>query len=65
MVSPPLIRRKYVIRKLRRCGALPPETAVTFQQAGIISPNGFRRVTRMMVRRALLAQVEDRFYLIR
>lgn len=65
MVSPPLIRRKYVIRKLRKCGALSPETAVTFQQAGIISPNGFRRVTRMMVRRGLLGQVEDRFYLIR
>lgn len=65
MVSPPLIRRNYVIRKLRKCGALSPETAVTFQQAGIINPNGFRRVTRMMVRRGLLGQVEDRFYLIR
>lgn len=65
MVSPPLIRRNYVIRKLRKCGALSPETAVTFQQAGIFNPNGFRRVTRMMVRRGLLGQVEDRFYLIR
>ncbi len=61
----PLIRRNYVIRKLRKCRALSPETAVTFQQAGIINPNGFQRVTRVMLKRGTLAAVGDRYYLLR
>ena len=65
MVSQPLIRRNYVIRKLRKCGVLSPETAVTFQQAGIINPNGFRRVTRVMLKRGTLAVVGYRYYLLR
>lgn len=39
MALPPLIRRNDGICKLRKCGALSPETAVTFQQAGIINPS--------------------------
>lgn len=63
MAAVPLLRRNYVIRKLRKCGAFSPEAAVTFRQAGIINPNGFQRVTGVMLRRGLLGQAGDRFYL--
>lgn len=65
MVPVPLIRRNYIIRKLRKCGALSPQTAVTFEQAGIFNPRGFPGVTRMMIRRGLLAAIENRYYLTR
>lgn len=65
MVPVPLIRRNYVIRKLRECGALSPAIAVTFRQAGIINPNGFQRVTQIMRKRGTLAAVGDRYYLTR
>lgn len=65
MVSPPLIRRNYVIRKLRECGAVSPQTAVTFQEAGIFNPNGFQGVTWRMVKRGMLAQVGEKFYVAR
>lgn len=64
MMAPvPLIRRNHVIKKLRQAGAVSPETAVTFAAAGIINPGGFRRVTEVMLRRGLLGQTGDRFYL--
>lgn len=59
----PLIRRNHVMDRLRKAGALSPETAVTFREAGVINPNGFRRVTSMMIRTGLLGQAGERYYL--
>ncbi|WP_322169631.1 hypothetical protein [Acutalibacter caecimuris] len=63
MVPVLLMRRNYILKKLRRCGAVSPQTAVTFEQAGVFNPRGFPRVTRIMVKRGWLAQIGDRFYL--
>lgn len=65
MVPVPLIRRNYVLNKLRKAGAVSPETAVTFGEAGIINPTGFPGVTRMMIRTGLLGQAGDKYYLIK
>lgn len=59
----PLIRRNHIIDRLRKAGALSPETAVTFREAGVINPDGFRRVTGMMIRTGLLGQAGERYYL--
>lgn len=64
MMAPvPLIRRNYIVDKLRRTGAYSPETAVTFQEAGVINPTWFPGVVRAMLRRGALCQVGDKFYL--
>lgn len=61
----PLIRRNHVMDRLRKAGALSRETAVTFREAGVINPDGFRRVTRMMIKTGLLGQAADRYYLLK
>ena len=64
-VPVPLIRRNYVLKKLRKAGAVSPETAVTFSEAGIFNPTWFPGVTRMMIRTGLLGQVGDKYYRIK
>lgn len=46
----PLIRRNHIIRQLRACGATSPETARTLAEAGVINPNGFKRITERLVK---------------
>lgn len=65
MVPVPLIRRNYVRNKLRKAGALSPETAVTLKQAGVINPTWFPQVTKRMVKSGLLAQAGEKFYLVK
>lgn len=64
-VPVPLIRRNYIIRKLRRAGAVSPQTAVTFKEAGIINPSWFPMVTEVMLGRGLLGQAGERYYLMK
>jgi len=60
----PLIRRNVIIKKLTEHGAVSPETAVTFREAGIISPDGFAIVTRKLVKQGILAKTdENKYYL--
>ena len=64
MVPVPLIRRNYVLRKLREYGADCPERAVSFREAGVFNPDGFRRVTRRMVRWGLIQTVDGVRYFV-
>ena len=59
----PLIRQTHIQKKLRRAGALSPATAVTFQEAGVLNPTWFPAVTRAMLRKGILAQIGDKYYL--
>lgn len=64
MVPVPLIRRNYILRKLRKCGADRPERAVSFREAGVFNPDGFRGVTRRMIRQSLICTVDGVRYFI-
>ena len=50
----PLIRKNHIIKKLRECKAFSPETAVTFEKAGVINPHMFKRVTHVMTKQGTL-----------
>lgn len=58
MVPVPMIRRNYILRKLRKCGADCPERAVTLREAGVFNPDGFPLVTRRMISQSLICTVD-------
>ena len=64
MVPVPLIRRNHVLRKLRKCGADCPERAVSLREAGVFNPDGFPRVTRVLIRRGLIGTVDGIRYFV-
>ncbi len=58
----PLIRKKHIIKKLLGAGAVSPEKAVTFAQAGIMNPDGFRAVTRRLTKHGVIVPVQSGRY---
>lgn len=60
----PLIRRKRIVKHLKACGAISPETAKTLSEAGVRNPDGFKRITERLVKRGIIKKAEgDRYYL--
>ena len=60
----PLIRRNLIVQKLQACGAVSPETAKTLAEAGVVNPNGFRRITERLVKTGVIKQAgEGKYYL--
>lgn len=45
----PLIRKRVIIKKLTKCNAFSSSQAKTFEEAGIINPNGFKRITERLI----------------
>ena len=60
----PLIRRNHIIKQLRSCGATSPETARTLSEAGVINPDGFKRITDRLVKIGAIKQAGDNKYYI-
>lgn len=60
----PLIRRKHIIRRLRACGAVSPQTARSFEEAGIIFPNKFSIAKIKMLHDGRLCRTEDGRYFL-
>ena len=59
----PLIRRNIIVKSLRSCGAVSEETAKNFAEAGIINPNGFKRITEILVKQGIIHRTTDgRYY---
>ena len=59
----PLIRRNLIIRKLRACGATSEQTAKTLAEAGVLNPDGFRRITERLVDNGIIHRTADgRYY---
>ncbi|MCR5263269.1 MAG: hypothetical protein K6D94_05305 [Clostridiales bacterium] len=59
----PLIRRNLIIRKLRACGATSEQTARTLAEAGVLNPDGFRRITERLVDNGTIRRTADgRYY---
>ncbi len=60
----PLIRKNVILRKLTAAGAVSPETAVTFREAGVINPDLFPAVTRSLIKLGKLVKTADDKYYI-
>ena len=58
----PLIRRNVIVRKLKVCGATSVETAKTLAEAGVINPNGFKRITDKLVETNVIHKTADAKY---
>lgn len=62
----PIIRRNYIIRRLKKCGAVSEQTAKTLEAAGVFNPRAFPRVNDVLVRQGILAKTADgRYYLLK
>ena len=59
----PVIRKQHIIERLRRCNAVSKETAKTLKDAGVINPDGFGSITRLLCSRRILIRTEDKYYL--
>ena len=60
-----LLRKKIIIKKLRRCGALSKESAKTLEEAGVFNPNAFPKVTEYMVEQNILVRTKSgKYYLV-
>ena len=55
----PLIRKKIIIKKLTKNNAISEENAKTFAEAGIINPNGFKKVTEKMIEQQILIKTKE------
>ena len=58
----PWIRRNHIVQKLTASGAISPETACTFADAGVINPNAFSAVTKRLVQSGVLGETPDGRY---
>lgn len=60
----PLIRRNTIVKHLRECGAVSAETAKSLAEAGVINPNGFKRITERLVKTGVIKRTrEDKYYI--
>lgn len=60
----PLIRKNVILKKLRDCGATSEKTARTLAEAGVINPNGFKRITELLVQQDAIHWTSDGRYYI-
>ena len=58
----PLIRMRYIIKKLTKCNAFSEDTAKTFSEAGIINPNGFNNINERLIKKNILVKTKDNKY---
>ncbi len=58
-----LMRKRHIIGKLLKMNAVSEENAVTFNEAGVINPNGFHGFTLHLVKQGILHQCGEKYYL--
>lgn len=60
----PLIRKNVIVKQLLSCGATSEETAKTLAEAGVINPNGFKRITDRLVKMGSIHRTSDGKYYV-
>ena len=65
MVPVPLIRRNYIVNRLKACGAFSEQTAKTLDEAGVLNPNGYSQVTNMLVKKSILGKTKEQKYYLK
>ncbi len=58
----PIIRKNVIIKKLKKHGAVSPETAKALTEIGLVNPNGFQRLTQKLVQKGIICQTKDGKY---
>lgn len=58
----PVIRRRLIIRKLTKCNAFSEDSAKSFEEAGIINPDGFKRLTEKLIKEKILIKTKNNKY---
>ena len=58
-----LMRKNLIIKRLRACGAVSEESAKSLAEAGVINPDGFKRITDRLVKTGGIHRDSDgRYY---
>ena len=60
----PLIRKNVIVKRLLSCGATSEEAAKTLAEAGVINPNGFKRITDRLVKMGSIHKTSDGKYYV-
>ena len=60
----PLIRKKVIVKQLIACGATNESSAKTLEEAGVIYPHGFKRITDHLVRSGVIHKTPDGKYYV-
>ena len=60
----PLIRKRLIVKKLIACGATSESTAKTLAEAGVINPDGFKRITARLVASGVIHKTSDNKYYV-
>lgn len=60
----PLIRKNVIVKQLTACGATSEATAKTLAEAGVINPNGFKRITNRLVATGVIHKTPDNKYYV-
>ena len=60
----PLIRKKVIVKQLRACGATSESTAKSLEEADVINPNGFKRITDRLVKSGVIYKTHDNKYYV-
>lgn len=56
------MRKRHIIGKLLKMNAVSEESAVTFEEAGVINPNGFHKFTLRLVEQGILCECGEKYY---
>jgi len=60
----PLIRKNIIVKQLLNCGATSEKTAKSLAEAGVMNPNGFKRITDRLVKMGSIHKTPDGKYYI-
>ena len=60
----PLIRKNVIVKQLHSVGATTEKSAKTLAEAGVINPNGFKRITDRLVKMGTIHRTSDGRYYI-
>lgn len=67
MISSPvlLLRKKIIIEKLTKAGAISEATAKTLEEANVFNPRAFQRLTQNMVKEGILGITNNKKYYLK
>ena len=60
----PLIRKNVIVKHLTACGATSESTAKSLAEAGVVNPNGFKRITDRLVQSGVIHKTVDNKYYV-